>query len=175
MDCTAGTPFTLTSVPDAEVPEITLSCTSSGGAVREFNCTSPGGGNIAGVASLRTPADEVVRDQALYDHSATVTGNYPGVYTCQVTVYRYDGTALEPEILVYPETPGAAQTITVPGELVSISIRNTSLMLTIILPCLSCCPSHWTVSHTSRYHHQSPLDSTLTHLLWLQDILSSRG
>ncbi len=49
------------------------------------------------------------------------------------------------------------------------------LSLPIILPCLSCCPSHWTVGYTSRYHDQSPLDSTLTHPLWLQDILSSRG
>ncbi len=116
MDCTAGTPFSLTSGPEAEVPEFTLSCTSSGGPVREFNCTSPDGGNITGVASLRTPANGNVRDQGLYDHSATVTGNYPGVYTCQVTVYRYDGTAPEPEIIIYP----AAQTITVPGELVNI-------------------------------------------------------
>ncbi len=115
MDCTAGTPFSLTSDPDAEEPEFTLSCTSSGGPVREFNCTSPNGGNIAGVASLRTPADATIRDQGIYDHSVNVTGNYPGVYTCQVTVYRYDGTAPEPE-LVYP----AAQTITVPSELVNI-------------------------------------------------------
>ncbi len=125
--CTAGTPFSLTSDPDAEVPEFTLSCTSSGGPVREFSCTSPEVGNIAGVASLRTPADATVRDQGLYDHSVTVTGNYPGDYTCQVTVYRYDGTAPEPEISVYPETPEAAQTITVPGELVNISLSMTPL------------------------------------------------
>ncbi len=122
MDCTAGTPFSLTSGPEAEEPEFTLSCTSSGGPVREFNCTSPDGGNIAGVASLRNPVDTDVRDQGLYDHSATVTGNYPGDYTCQVTVYRYDGTAPEPE-LVYP----AAQTITVTGELVNISLSVTPL------------------------------------------------
>ncbi len=127
VDCTAGTPFSLTSGPEAEAPEFTLSCTSSGGPVRGFNCTSPGGGNIAGVASLRNPAVAINRDQGIYDHSATVTGNYPGVYTCQVTVYRYDGTAPEPEILVYPETPGAAQTITVQGELVNISLSMTPL------------------------------------------------
>ncbi len=129
VDCTTGTPFSLTSAPEAEVPEFTLSCTSSGGPVRGFSCTGPGG-TIAGVASLRTPADEDVRDNGRYDHSATmnVTENYPGVYTCQVTVYRYDGTGDEPEILVYPETPGAAQTITVPtvpGELVNISLSIT--------------------------------------------------
>ncbi len=136
MDCTADTPFSLTSVPEAEVPEFTLSCTSTGGPVRGFNCTSPDGGNIAGVASLRTPVDATNRDQGIYDHSATVTvtGNYPGVYTCQVTVHRYDGTqtpaAPEPEILVYPETPGPAQTITVItflGELVNISLSMTPL------------------------------------------------
>ncbi len=88
VDCTAGTPFSLTSGPEAEVPKFTLSCTSTGGPVREFNCTSPDGGNIAGVASLRTPADATVRDQGLYDHSVTVTGNYPGDYTCQVTALR---------------------------------------------------------------------------------------
>ncbi len=128
VDCTAGTPFSLTSDPDAEEPEFTLSCSSSGGPVRGFSCTGPGG-TITGVASLRLPADEDVRDNGIYDHSATmtVTGNYPGDYTCQVTVYRYDGTqtpaAPEPDILVYPETPEAAQTITVPtfpGELVNI-------------------------------------------------------
>ncbi len=84
------------------------------------------GGTITGVASLRLPADGNVRDNGIYDHSATmtVTGNYPGDYTCQVTVHRYDGTQTladpEPDILVYPETPEAAQTITVPtfpGEL----------------------------------------------------------
>ncbi len=117
MDCTAGTPFTLTTGPEAEEPVFTLSCTSTGGPVREFNCTSAGSGNIAGVASLRNPENSTYRDQGIYDHSATVTGNFPGDYTCQVTVYRYDGTAPEPEVLVYPETPGAAQTITVPGEL----------------------------------------------------------
>ncbi len=124
MDCTAGTAFTLTSVPEAEVPEFTLSCTSSGGPVREFSCTSPDGGNIVGVASIVTPITEAVRDQGLYDHSATMTGNYPGDYTCQVTVYRYDGTqtpaALE---LVYP----AAQTIAVQGELLNISLSMTPL------------------------------------------------
>ncbi len=51
MDCTAGTPFSLTSGPVAEEPEFTLSCTSSGGPVREFSCTSPDGGNVTGVAS----------------------------------------------------------------------------------------------------------------------------
>ncbi len=121
MDCTTGTPFSLTSGPEAEVPEFTLSCTSSGGPVREFSCTGPGG-NIVGVASLRNPVTEDVRSFGLYDHSATVTGNYPGVYTCQVTVYRYDGTAPEPE-MVYP----AAQTITVTGELVNISLSITPL------------------------------------------------
>ncbi len=125
MDCTASTAFSLTSAPEAEEPEFTLSCTSTGGPVREFSCTSPDGGNVAGVASLRTPANETVRDQGLYDHSVNVTGNYPGVYTCQITVYRYDGTAPEPESLVYPETPGAAQTITVQGELVNISLSTT--------------------------------------------------
>ncbi len=128
VDCTTGTPFSLTSAPEAEVPEFTLSCTSAGGPVRGFSCTHSGGGNIAGVASLKPPADGNVRDNGIYDHSATitVTGNYPGDYICQVTVHRYDGTqtpaAPEPEILVYPETPGAAQTITVPtfpGELVA--------------------------------------------------------
>ncbi len=132
VDCTAGTPFTLTSGPEAEVPEFTLSCTSTGGPVRGFSCTNPDGGNIAGVASLRNPESATNRDQGIYDHSATVnvTGNYPGDYTCQVTVYRYDGTGEEPEILVYPGTPGAAQTIavpTVPGELVSISLSMTLL------------------------------------------------
>ncbi len=136
VDCTAGTPFSLTSGPEAEVPEFTLSCTSSGGSVRGFSCTSPDGGNIVGVASLRNPEVAANRDQGIYDHSATVTvsGNYPGAYTCQVTVYRYDGTqtpaAPEPEILVYPETPGPAQTITVttfPGELVNISLSMTPL------------------------------------------------
>ncbi len=133
VDCTAGTPVSLTSGPEAEVPEFTLSCTSSGGPVRGFSCTGPDGGNIAGVASLRNPADETNRDQGIYDHSATVTvtGNYGGAYTCQVIVYRYDGTqtpaAPEPEILVYPITPGAAQTITVPGELVNISLSMTPL------------------------------------------------
>ncbi len=127
MDCTAGTPFSLTSGPWAEEPEFTLNCTSSGGPVREFICTSPDGGDIAGVASLRTPVNFSVRDQGLYDHSATVTGNYPGVYTCQVTVYRYDGTGVEPEVLVYPGTPGAAQTITVPGELANMSLSITPL------------------------------------------------
>ncbi len=131
LDCTAGTPFSLTSVPEAEEPEFTLSCTSTGGPVREFNCASPDGGNTAGVASLRTPVSRDVRDRGIYDHSATVTGNYPGDYTCQVTVYRYDGTqtpaAPEPEILVYPETPGAAQTITVTGELVNMSLSMTPL------------------------------------------------
>ncbi len=119
LDCTAGASF---PAPEAEVSEFTLSCTSSGGPVRGFNCTSPGGGNIAGVASLRTPVNVNVRDQGLYDHSATVTGNYPGDYTCQVTMYRYDGIAPEPE-MVYP----AAQTITVPGELVNISLSVTLL------------------------------------------------
>ncbi len=123
MDCTAGTPFSLTSTPEAEEPEFTLSCTSSGGPVTELNCISPGGGNTTGVASLRTPATATVRDQGLYDHSATVTGNYPGDYTCQVTVCRYDGTGEEPEILVYP----AAQATTVPGELVNISLSVTPL------------------------------------------------
>ncbi len=122
MDCTTGTPFTLTSGPEAEVPEFTLSCTSTGGPVMGFNCTSPDGGNIAGVASLVTPVNENVRDQGLYDHSATVPGNYPGVYICQVTVYRYDGAAPEPEVIIYP-----AQTITVPGELVNISLSMTPL------------------------------------------------
>ncbi len=123
MDCTAGTPFTLTSGPVAEVPEFTLSCTSSGGPVREFNCTSPDGGNIVGVASLRTPVNFNIRDQGIYDHSATVTGNYPGDYTCQMTVFKFDGSGDEPEIIIYP----AAQTITVPGELVSISLSMTPL------------------------------------------------
>ncbi len=122
MNCTAGTPFSLTSGPEAEVPEFTLSCTSSGGPVREFSCTGPGG-TTAGVASLRTPVDQTVRDHGLYDYSATVTGNYPGDYTCQVTVYRYNGTAPEPETIIYP----AAQTITVPGELVNISLSMTPL------------------------------------------------
>ncbi len=171
VDCTTGASF---SAPEAEVPEFTLSCTSSGGPVRGFNCTSPGGGNIVGVASLRNPVDATNKDQGIYDHSVdvTVTGNYQGEYTCQVTMYRYDGIAPEPE-MVYP----AAQTITVTGELVNISLSMAllSCMLTIILPCLSCCPSHWTVGHTSRYHHQRILDSTLTHPLWLQDILSSSG
>ncbi len=140
VNCAAGTPFTLTSGPEAEEPEFTLSCTSRGGPVRGFNWASGGGGNIAGVASLKAPVNHDVRDQGLYDHSVTVTGNYPGDYTCQVTVYRYDGTAPEPEILVYPSTPGAAQTITVPGELVNIilAIYNTSFILTLILLCLSC-------------------------------------
>ncbi len=111
MDCTAGTAFSLTSAPEAEEPEFNLSCTSTGGPVREFSCTSPGGGNIAGVSSLRTPANADVRGQGIYDHSVTVTGNYPGDYTCQVTVYRYDGTAPEPESLVYPGTPGAARSL----------------------------------------------------------------
>ncbi len=123
MNCATGTPFSLTSGPEADEPEFTLSCTSSGGPVREFSCTSPDGDNIAGVASLRTPADATVRDQGIYDHSVDVTGNYPGNYTCQVTVYKYDGTAPEPE-LVYP----AAQTITVPGELVNISLSMTPLL-----------------------------------------------
>lgn len=54
-----------------------------------------------------------------YELSASVIGNHPGDYTCQVTVLRYDGTGVEPEVLVYPETPGPLQTITVRGELYS--------------------------------------------------------
>ncbi len=136
MDCTSGTPFSLTSAPEAVEPEFTLSCTSSGGPVREFSCTGPDGGNIVGVASLSNPETATNRDQGNYDHSATVTvtGNYPGDYMCQVTVHRYDGTqtpaAPGPEILVYPETPGPAQTITVItflGELVNISLSMTLL------------------------------------------------
>ncbi len=134
LDCTAA--FTLTSGAVAVDPEFSLSCTSTGGPVRAFSCTSPDGGNITGVASLRTPVTEIVRDHGIYDHSATVTGNYPGDYTCQVTVYKYDGTAPEPENLIYPETPGAAQTITVPGELVKWYYLSHAV--NYILACLSC-------------------------------------
>ncbi len=55
-------------------------------------------------------------------------------------MYRYDGTGEEPESLVYPETPGAAQTITVPtfpGELVIISVSMTPLSYADHYPSLS--------------------------------------
>ncbi len=85
MDCTS-TAFTLNSGPEAEEPEFTLRCTSTGGPVREFNCSSPDGGNVTGVTSLRTPVTTAVRDQGLYDHSVAVTGNNTGNYTFQLTV-----------------------------------------------------------------------------------------
>ncbi len=132
MDCTTGTPFSLTSGPADIEPTFILSCTSMGGPIRKFDCISDGN-NVAGVPSLRTPVDQTVRDQGLYDHIATVTGNYAGDYTCQVTVYRYDGIAPEPEMLVYL----ADQIITVPGELVNISLSVTYLSHADHYPSLS--------------------------------------
>ena len=119
MDCTA-TPVTLPD-PEADPPVFTLNCTSTRGPVREFSCTSTGTGTIDGVVSFTDTRPN--REQGNYDLSVSVTGNYPGVYTCQVTVYKYDGTGMEPEMMNY----FSAQTITVTGELVTISLSMISL------------------------------------------------
>ena len=116
VDC-SGTPFTLTSGPEADTPEFTLSCSSSGGPVSGFSCTTPGGGTVTGTAGLRDPSSTVNRDAANYDLMVTVTGNYPGNYTCTASVGKFDGVGDEPEVLNYT----APQTITVTGECVSLS------------------------------------------------------
>ncbi len=106
----------MTSDPAAEPPVFTLSCSSAGGPIRGFSCTSTGSGTIGGEVSLRDPTDTDNLELGNYDLSVTVEGRYPGDYTCQVTVERYDGVGDEPDTLVFPGSPGSSQTIRVRGE-----------------------------------------------------------
>lgn len=115
MNCTGGSPFTLTSDPEADEPEFVLSCTSSGGPVGEFSCTNGDTGAVA-TGTARFQDSEENREKANYNLSATVTGNYPGNYVCWAIVNRFDDVGVEPESLTYPEFPGPAQTITVTGK-----------------------------------------------------------
>ena len=125
VNCTGDTPFALTSGPEDDPPVFTLSCTSSGGPVTNFSCTSTDAGSIDGVVTFTNILTN--HEQGNYDLSVSVTGYYPGVYTCQVTVYKYDDIGTEPEMMNYV----SAQTITVTGELVTILLSMTPL---------SCCP-----------------------------------
>ena len=107
IDCQSGAPFTLTSGPEADTPEFTLSCSSSGGPVSGFSCTIPGGGTVTGTAGLRDPNSGGDRNAANYDLNVTVTLDEPGtyMYTCQATVNMFDGMGVEPEMLTYPSSP----------------------------------------------------------------------
>ena len=76
-----------------------------------------GGGTVNGTAGLRNSTAIGNRIAANYDLMVTVTGNYPGTYTCTASVDKFDGEGDEPEVLNYT----APQTITVTGECVSLS------------------------------------------------------
>ena len=99
----------MTSDPEAVTPEFTLNCSSSGGPVSGFSCTTPGGGPVTGTAGLRDPSstgDNSDRDLAIYILNVTVTQDVLGtyMYTCQATVDRYDGTGVETLTYTAPET-----------------------------------------------------------------------
>ena len=119
---------TVTSDPEADTPEFTLSCSSSDGPVSGFSCTNANSGIVNGTASLTDPTSGIERSAANYNLMVTVTGNYPGTYTCTLNVGKYDGIGVEPKVLTY--TGPQTICITVTGKHVSLHI---SLLIHLLL------------------------------------------
>ncbi len=104
--------YTVTSDLAADQPVFQLSCSSEYGPIREFSCTN-NDDNITfeGDVALRDPSNRDNLQSARYNLSLSVTGNYPGIYQCYVTVHRYRGVGADPEVF----TVLANESITVTG------------------------------------------------------------